>query len=420
MRLLFLHQNCPGQYKRLAPLMARTAGSQVVFITQPGKPDLPGVTKVEYKLARKPSKETHRYLRGFEDAVLHGQAVARAAISLRERGFRPDVICAHPSWGEALYVKDVFPRAKLIMFCEFYYRAEGSDVGFDPPRSPTVDDRCRVRTKNATHLLTLEQSNAGVAPTRWQRDQFPPEFLPRISVIHDGIDTAGVAPDPTATLELPDGRVLRASDEVVTYVARNLEPYRGFHIFMRALEESCRRRPNAHYIIVGGDGVSYGSALPDGQTYRAKLLSEVKIDERRVHFLGRLPYDRFLRVLQVSGAHVYLTYPFVLSWSMLEAMSAGCVVIGSATPPVEEVIEDGRNGLLVDFFSAEQIADRIDEVLAHKDRLADLRRQARKTVIERYELARCLQRHARLIRQVAAGARVPASAAPAAARAPQR
>ena len=191
------------------------------------------------------------------------------------------------------------------------------------------------------------------------------------------------------------------SDEVVTYVARNLEPYRGFPVFMRAVEEICRRRPKAHVLIVGADGVSYGRSLPDGQTYREKALSEVEIDPARVHFLGRLSYEQYLKVLQVSAVHVYLTYPFVLAWSMLEAMASECLIVGSETAPVKEVIRDGENGLLVDFYDHLAIADRIDEVLDHEDRMADIRTRARRTIVRGYGLDKCLRDQIRMVESLA-------------------
>jgi glycosyltransferase involved in cell wall biosynthesis len=382
--------------------MAAQAGNEVVFITQPGKPNVPGVKKIEYKATRKPSAETHFYIRGLEANVLNGQAVARAAAAAKKAGFVPDIVCAHPSWGESLYIKDVYPDAPLLVFCEFYYRSDGADVGFDPEHPATLDDRCRVRTKNTTHLLTLECMDWGVSPTGWQRSQFPGEFVDRISTIHDGIDTTAAVPNADATFVLPSGRSLCRSDEVVTYVARNLEPYRGFPSFMRAVAELCRRRPRTQFVVVGGDDVSYGARLPNGETYRQRLLNEVTVDPERVHFVGYVPYDQFIRVLQVSSVHVYLTYPFVLSWSMLEAMAAECLLVASNTAPVAEVIEDGRNGLLVDFFSHQEIAERIHQALDGGERRRHLGRAARETVVERFELRDCLARQIGLLGDVAA------------------
>ena len=415
-RALFVHQNFPGQYKDLVRLLASDPKNKVVFITKPNQNRIAGVHQITYQPARTPSSTTHPYIVGLENGVLHGQAVARVALDLKKRGFRPDIICGHCGWGETLFLKDVYPDVPLINFFEFFYHASGSDVGFDPEYPSTFDNKVRAWMKNTINLLSLEACDRGISPTVWQHKQYPPEFQPKISVIHDGIDTDAVTPDPKAQIRLPNGRMVRHGDEVVTYVARNLEPYRGFHIFMRTVEEICHRRPRAEILIVGGDGVSYGRRPADGQTYREKLLSEVTIDPDRVHFLGRVPYSQFLALLRVSAVHVYLTYPFVLSWSMLEAMAAGCVIVGSATPPVEEVIVDGENGLLVDFFAPKEIADRVDAVLEHPDRMAKVRAGARQTIIERYDLRRiCLPRHLKLMQNLMAGgtkARDPAQRSP--------
>lgn len=282
--------------------------------------------------------------------------------------------------------KDIYADVPLITFFEFYYHAQDADVGFDPEYPNSLNDNLRIRIKNATNLLSLDAADIGISPTAWQRSLYPLEYQSKIRLIHEGINTDIAIPDPMAFLELPSGLRLTKKDEVITYVARNLEPYRGFHIFMRAVEQIRQRRPNCHVLIVGGDEVSYGQKLPAGETYREQMLKEVKIDPARVHFMGHIPYAQYLKVLQVSSAHVYLTVPFVLSWSMLEAMSAECVVIGSATPPVQEVIEDGVNGLLVDFFSPEQIADAVDKVMDDKKRLEGIGKKARKTILENYKL----------------------------------
>ncbi|HYE00795.1 MAG TPA: glycosyltransferase family 4 protein [Alphaproteobacteria bacterium] len=407
MDYLFVHQNCPGQFKHLAPRLAARPDSRVAFISKPGRPTPPGVTKVEYKLGREPTPNLHRYLRNFEQAVIHGQAVARAALALKNSGFRPGLIYAHPGWGEALFLKDVFPDAKVLHFCEFYYHAHGADVGFEPGEAVSLDDEARLRIKNANNLMSLEACDWGISPTRWQWQQYPAEFRDRISVVFDGVDTAVCRPVPEASLTLPDGRVLRRGQEVVTYVARNLEPYRGFHVFMRAAAEIQRRRPEAQIVVVGGDQVSYGRGAPDGRTWRETLLDEVgpALDASRIHFLGWVPYERYLEVLRVSAAHVYLTYPFVLSWSMMEAMASECLIVGSATPPVMEVVEDGVNGLLTDFHDPAALAARVAEALAHPDRHAALRAAARRTVVERYALEDCIGRQLGVVDALLAGRR---------------
>ncbi|HTI88900.1 MAG TPA: glycosyltransferase family 4 protein [Alphaproteobacteria bacterium] len=397
MRVLFLHQNMPGQFKHLAQHIAADRANQVVFVTRRPDIQLPNITKVQYPPPRPVNEGTHHYLRSFENAILHGQQVARVALELKQKGFVPDVVVAHPGWGESLFVKDVFPDAPVLSFCEFYYRAHGADTNFDPEFPLEFDDVFRLRVRNSHLLHALTSCDRGLSPTEWQKAQHPAELRDKISVVFDGIDTEAIRPDPTVRFALPNGRVLTRDDPVVTYVSRNLEPYRGFHIFIRALPEILRRRPDAQVVLLGGDEVSYGRPPKEGGSWREVMLKEVPLDLSRVHFLGKVPYPRYLDLLKVSAAHVYLTVPFVLSWSMIEAMSAGCLIIGSATPPVVEALEDGRNGLLVDYFSTSAVADRVVEALDDPARFADIRRRARETAIARYDVKDCLAGHLALI-----------------------
>lgn len=405
MKILFVHQNFPGQNRHIAAVLAQTPGWEVVALGDPQnikqRPAIPGVKLAGYATPASASPRTHHYVAPLESAVRRGQMVVRACLDLKKRGFTPDIIYAHPGWGEALFLKDVFPAARLTVYCEFYYRARGSDVGFDPEYPSSIDDICRVRVKNATGLLSIEGADAGISPTQWQKKQFPKEYADRIAVVHEGVDTDLVAPSEQAEVVIPERKLkLTPKDEVVTYVARNLEPYRGFHTFMRALPEILRRRPNAHVLVAGADGVSYGQQLPKDQSYKKRLLEEVggKLDQGRVHFLGQVPYATLMRIYQVSSVHVYLTYPFVLSWSLLEAMSAGCIIVGSRTPPLEEVVTDGRNGFLTDFFDTAKLAERVDEVLEQRKDLQKVRDRARKTIVERYDLKRiCLPRQLKLL-----------------------
>ncbi len=411
MHVLFVHQNFPGQYLHLAPALA-ARGDAVTALTIGERGAQRGLRVVRYTPQRSSSAALHPWVADLETKVIRGEAAANAAAALREGGYRPDVICAHPGWGEALFLKDVFPDARLLSFIEFFYRVDGADFGFDPEFAEAdLAGRCRLRLKNANSLLNLDAADWCISPTHWQASTVPAAYRSRLSVVHDGIDTQRIRPAPQARVELARARTtLRPGDDVLTFVNRNMEPYRGFHVFMRALPEIQRRRPNLMTLIVGGDDVSYGKRLPPGQTWRQKMLAEIggRLDMDRVRFVGHIAYGDFLAVLQVSAVHVYLTYPFVLSWSMLEAMAAGCVVVGSATAPVEEVIADGDNGLLVDFFSTTQIADAVDRVLDHPDRMAAMRARARQTIVERYDLTRvCLPRQMALVDALASGRRPP-------------
>ncbi len=405
MKVLFVHQNFPGQYLHIARYLGAMEGNEVVFITQRTDADLPGVRKIVYKPAREVTRGIHHYVRETEAGVLNAQNVARVALALKESGFVPDVMLAHNGWGELWYLKDVFPDTPLIGYFEFFYQHHGADVGFEPGPPLIFDVGPRIRTKNIGNLLALNAADYGQCPTRWQKSLYPKEYQSKLHIVHEGIDTVAVAPDATARFTIPGTNVeLTPDDEVVTYVARNLEPYRGFPSFMRSLPAILAARPKARVLVVGGDDVSYGTRPADGKTFRALMLAELgdAIDLQRVHFLGKVPYSSFVKILQVSTAHVYLTYPFVLSWSMLEAMSAGCLIVGSRTQPVEEVITDGENGLLVDIFEPQQIAQRVIGVLTDRQAFAAIRTNARRTIVENYDLRTiCLPAQLRLLKMAA-------------------
>lgn len=402
MNILFLHQNFPGQFKFLAPVLA-ARGDRVLALTmqQGERRTWQGVDIIPYKITRSSAKEIHPWVTDFETKIIRAEAVLRACQNLKADGFTPDRVIAHPGWGESLFIKEVWPEAHLSIFCEFFYLRDGADTGFDPEFSEqdSLSDNCRLKIKNLNNNLHFEIADDAISPTRWQASTFPEPFRKKITVVHDGIDTNKVAPNPNVSLQVRRGdgepHTLTKNDEVVTFVNRNLEPMRGFHTFMRALPKLLDSRPNARAVVVGGTGVSYGTAPTKekhGYTswkdvFMAEIASQMKPDYwSRVHFVGQLPYSSFVSLLQLSSAHIYLTYPFVLSWSMLEAMSAGAAVIGSATAPVQEVIKHGVNGLLVDFFQPNQLADTIAGLLDNREQQKRLGEAARQTVLSDYDL----------------------------------
>ena len=400
MRILFIHQNAPGQFRHLAPHLAKDPDNDVVFLGERVPAVANGVRWLRYPPPRPPGPDTHHYLRKIESSLRRGQEVVRACLKLREGGFTPDVVVAHSGWGESMFLREALPRARILNYCEMFYRSEGQDTGYLPELEVGFDGRCRLRVWNADLLAGLEAMDRGLSPTRWQRDQHPPAFQPRIAVVHEGVDTVQVAPAVAARFRLPDGRVLTAADEVVTFVARSLEPVRGFASLMRALPELLRRRPRAQVVICGEDGVSYGAPPPGGGTWRAVLEAEEPADPARVHFVGRLQRPDYLSLLQISALHLYLTVPFVLSWSCIEALSAGCLVLGSDVAPVREVIEDGVTGALVDMRDPDAVARRAAALLAERAGWSRVRAAARTLAIDRFDLRRCLAAQSRLVQEV--------------------
>lgn len=402
-RVLFIHQNFPAQFRHLAPALA-AAGHEVTALAIQPRATLPGVTNHTYSVTRSSTKGVHPWAVDFESKTIRAEAIAYKMVELSSAGFVPDIVVGHPGWGETWLVKDIWPNAPLLAFQEFYY---GADMNFDAEFTAKIQEsRWRTRIKNANILVGLETMDWGLSPTEWQKAQFPPHHRNRISVVFDGIDTDVLRPDPSTSVAVGSPEVtLRPGDEVVLFVSRNLEPYRGYHSFMRALPELLKLRPNARVVIVGGDERGYGS-VPERGTWRQQFLDEVRgrIEYSRVHFIGRVPYDLLIALYRVAACHVYLTYPFVLSWSMLESMSTGGVVVGSRTQPVEEVIRHGENGLLVDFFDPAGIARQVAEVLAAPERYTAIRAAARRTVVERYDLRQvCLPKQLALVDAVAAG-----------------
>lgn len=402
MRILLIHQNFPGQFKSLAPALA-ARGDEVVALTlrKVEATVWKGVRIVPYTVHGSSTPGIHPWLVDFETKTLRGEACFKAALRLRAEGFVPDVILAHPGWGESLFLKEVWPAAKLAIYGEFYYHREGGDVGFDP-EFPALDadaDACRLRLKNMNSLLHFELADAGLSPTHWQASTFPAFFRDRITVIHDGIDTEAIQPaaEVSLTLNTAQGELkLSRADEVITYVSRNLEPYRGYHVFMRALPELLRQRPKTRVLIVGGDSVSYGAGAPEGQSWKAIFAAQARAgmspaEWSRVHFLGRVPYPAFISLLQLSAVHVYLTYPFVLSWSLLEAMSAGCAIVASDTAPLHEAITHGVTGRLVGFFEGTALIREVITLLDDPAERLRLGANARHFAQTHYDLQRvCL------------------------------
>ena len=409
MNILFIHQNFPGQFKFLAPALAQQGHTVVAMTMQKTEAkEWQGVKLVPYNASRGTTPKVHPWISDFETKTIRAEACFRAALQMKDDGFSPDVIVSHHGWGESLFLKDVWPNAKLAIYCEFYYHPHGADVGFDP-EFPVKDegDVCRLRLKNLNNLLHFEVADAGISPTHWQASTFPEPFRSNITVVHDGIDTEAVAPNANVSLTLNGNIKLTRTDEVITFVNRNLEPYRGYHIFMRALSEMLKRRPQARVLIVGADDVSYGARPEEGKKWKDIFAAEVRpqisdADWTRVHFLGHIPYQHFIPLLQLSTVHVYLTYPFVLSWSLLEAMSVGCAIVASDTQPLREAVRQDETGRLVDFFDVPGLANEVCALLDDPAARARLGANARAFAQANYDLkAVCLPKQLQWVQGLA-------------------
>lgn len=409
-RILFIHQNFPGQFKFLAPALVEEGHEVLALSLQQAGGETKGMQIVRYTVERGTTPGVHPWLADFETKTIRAEAVFRAASQLRGNGFIPDVIIAHPGWGESLFLKDVWPEAKLGIYCEFFYHAKGADVNFDPEfPSGEAGEVCRIRLKNLNNKLHFEIADAGISPTEWQASTFPEPFRNRITVVHDGIDTDTLAPNPAISLTFNDKTTLTKDDEVITFVNRNLEPSRGYHIFMRALPSILAQRPKAYVLIIGGDGVSYGTPPANGRSWKEIFASEARTqisdaDWGRVFFLGNLHYEYFIAALQLATVHVYLTYPFVLSWSLLEAMSIGCAVVASDTQPLREVIRHDETGRMVGFFDVANLSREICQLLDDPSARKRLGDNARSFVRAHYDLKTvCLPRQMAWVHDLANG-----------------
>lgn len=389
--LLFVHNNFPAQLGFAAQAMAARGHACRAIASETGR-ELPEVPLLRWKGRRSSTPGIFAPATRAEADLIRGRAAAECALALRDGGWRPDVIVGHPGWGETVFLREVFPEAHQVLYAEFYYRSHGADVGFDPEFGDLSDEeRFGVHAKNASMAMSLAEADRIVAPTSFQASLLPPAFRDRASVIHEGVDASRVRPDPAARICI-GRRKLDRSTPVITFINRRFEPLRGYHVFMRALPRVLAELPGAEVVLVGSDeSAGYGLPPPAGTSWKARFLEEVlnRIDLSRVHFAGTLPYAEMLALLSVSRAHVYYTYPFVLSWSLLEAMACECLIVGSDTLPVRDAVVPGENGILLDFFDCDALAAALVEACRRPEAFDHLRKAARETVLRRFNRGDC-------------------------------
>jgi len=405
-RFLFVHQNFPGQYLHLVRHLAAQNRHELVFLTEHNGNEIPGIRKIPYRKPDAVPQPTHWVARDFEAAARRAEIVAHAATQLRDLGFQPDIILGHHGWGELLNIRDVWPDTPLLGYFEFFYKTRDADVGFDPEFATPEADFPRVRAKNNTNLQALALGGHGQTPTRWQLSTYPDWAHNHITLLPEGVDLSVCRPDPEARRAklTIGGHVITPDHRLVTYVARDLEPYRGFHVLMRALPEILTARPDVRIVLVGGDGTSYGAKPKDG-TWKQKMLAELgsRIDHARIIFPGRVDYATHIRLLQRSDAHVYLSYPFVASWSLREAIACGAPIVGADTAMTREFITHNRNGLLVPFHAPQQIAAAVLQLLEDARLARRLGQNGRKLAEHTLDIGAYLASYEALINRLTGG-----------------
>lgn len=410
--ILFVHQNFPAQYKHIAQAIAQNKKYDVHCLSQLNFDQDPKIKSHIYKLNKNSSDSINEWAIEFETKMIRAEAASKKALQMRENGIFPDLLMIHPGWGEGFFLKEIWPEAKVITYAEFYYKTTDCDIDFDISFIENVlkkdfqnhhdYNKYKLTARNAAFTHSYLSSDYLVCPTVFQKNVLPKLIQKNVNVIHDGIDTNLLKPNENIEIKIRDKKLTK-KDKIITYVSRALDPYRGYHIFMESLPGILKDNPEAHVIIVGDETRhGYGAPHPDGIRYKDYYFSKIKdkIDIDRVFFVSRVSYDIFIKIIQISTAHVYLTYPFVLSWSMLEAMSCGALIIGSNTGPVTEVIKHNKNGLIVDFFSKDEIIETVSKVLKNTNDYNKLRLNARKTIIDKYDLTTvCLPKHIALIEE---------------------
>jgi glycosyltransferase involved in cell wall biosynthesis len=399
MRVLLIHQNFPGQFRHLAGALA-DRGHDVVALGRRAYETTPeGITYGAYAIEEPELASTYSD-RSLELALRRASKVRAACLQLRDSGWIADAVLFHSSWGEGLYLRDIWPDQRLVAYPELYATPWVMGYGFDSTLGDVPEDLCiTIRNSNLLALAAIADSDALVAPTRSQRDSFPEHLQQRFQIIHEGIDTDSLAPYPNRCLVVNPTLVLRPGDPVVSYCSRHLEPLRGFHIFMRSLPLLQRHHPTVQVLIAGANGTGYGASSTHPGGHLGALLEELEgqLDLERIHILGRISHQHLRGIFQASAAHVYLTYPYTLSWSLLEAMSCGAAVIGSRCALLEEVISHGENGLLVDFNCPEQLSEAMLQLLEDPSLRHSLGAAGRRTVERYYSLEACTSAYEALL-----------------------
>jgi glycosyltransferase involved in cell wall biosynthesis len=392
MHVLFVHQNFPAQFGHIAAYLAQRHGYRCTFVSEKPPGHAGGIERIQYQVKGGATRQNHYCSRTFENAVWHTHAVYEA---LKARpDVRPDLIVGHSGFGSTLFLRELYPRCPIINYFEYFYRPTGSDMDFRPDFPSTELSRLRARARNAMLLLDLENCDLGYSPTRWQRDRLPPVFHDKVRVVFDGVDTGVWHPEdraPGSPRRLGD-RTFAGDVRLVTYATRGMESMRGFDIFMKVARKLCQRRQDVHFLIAGQDRVCYGGdeQVTGGKSFKEWVLAQDAYDLSRFTFLGLVPPPVLAQLFAITDLHIYLTVPFVLSWSLMDALACGAPVLASDTGPVREMIEPGKNGLLCDFFDVDGLVETANRVLDAPQEYRHLGAAGVELIRSRYSLDVCL------------------------------
>lgn len=391
-----MHPYFPGQFRNLILHFRDHCDAEIFgfgrgLVDGREMPGIPGIMMRYYGTGIQPILSADHPLAETESFIREAASLSFEAEKLRGDGWIPDLIYCHVSWGSTTFLHEVFPSAKFIKYCEWYYN-NGIDATEYLTGARPLGERIRTQLHNLPIMAELSKADALISPTRWQRSQFPDLARSSIQVVPDGVDTNIFCPKDDATFMLPSGRVLKSGDKVVTYVARGADPFRGFRPFMEAVALLQASDPEVEVVVVGDRKIYYGPGVgTDG--HFVEVVSKADFDANRTHFIGRIPYDDYISLLQISAAHVYLTVPFVMSWSALEALATGCVLVASDTAPVREFVDHGQNGLLVQFDRPTEITDQITGVLNNPSAFSDIRAEARSRILAQWSNEIAVQEH---------------------------
>jgi len=389
--ILIVHQNFPGQFVHIADALLKRGDKVAALGGKTGRAR-PGIDFRRWNNERGSTKGIFDPATRAEADMIRGIAAANVAMQLKRDGFTPDIIIGHPGWGETIFLKEIWPDARVILFGEMLYRSHGGDLNFDPEFGQNDMARnLRAHAKNASQVLAFAYADRIVCPTPFQASSFPPVLHPIIHILHEGVDVSHAERRQDAKLKLASGKVLDGSTPVITFVNRTFEPLRGFHIFMRALPALLDQCPDVDVVLIGNSAPSgYGGASPNGKDWTSWMLDELgdRLDTSRVHFTGKVSHSDLIDAYSISWAHVYYTYPFVLSWSLVEAMAAECRIIASDTGPVRDAITDGVEGVLLPFFDVAALSDAMIRAVREPSMFDGMGKAARKRALEGFDQAR--------------------------------